>query len=74
MRRSRGDSKHQLKYSFMGRLPKKTQSIHCKHIYTCVNTLTHTIAYPTVTVLPSSLHRDLGPARFLSELMERTEE
>lgn len=32
-----------------------------------VNTLTHTIACPTVSVLPGSLHGHLGPARFLSE-------
>lgn len=36
--------------------------------------MTDTIAYPTVTVLPSSLHRQLGPARFLSEAMEGAEE
>lgn len=32
-----------------------------------VNTLTHTIARPTVSVLPGSLHGQLGPARSLSE-------
>lgn len=31
----------------------------------CKHSDTHTIAHPTVTALPSSLHRQLGPARFL---------
>lgn len=31
-----------------------------------VNTLTHTIARPTVSVLPGSLHGQLGPVRSLS--------
>lgn len=71
MRRSSDDSIYHLMHIFMGRLLKNTK---CKHIYTSVNTLAHTITHPTVTVLPSLLHRQLGPARFLSEAMERAEE
>ena len=43
-------------------------------VHKCKHTDRHTIAYPTVTVLPNSLHRQLGPARLLSEAMERAEE
>lgn len=73
MSRSKGDAASTASSVFSwGRLPeKKYKVIPCKHIYTNVNTQTLTIAYPTVTAQPSSLHRQLGPARFLSEAMER---
>lgn len=65
-------SNYDLKCVSWGHSLKK--DAHCKHTERIVNTLTLTIANPTVTVQPSSLHRQLGPARFLSEAMERAEE